>query len=716
MEKFSGELQIRKIRSKGRLGGVIFSAASLEEEPKRYVVKADFNTAPNPSMFKEGHQWFVTGEIKKQTITWRDGTVATELTIIPSTLSFIKAANQNLISLLAKSKDFRGISEVKAKKLVTFFGDELYDIAANNDVQRLRPILGESIAQRLIQGLNQYQELHTLKLLDDLGVPPKVGESIINIWGTQTCDKIKHDPYILIMFMADLKALDEYAINRLGFAFDAPSRLTAYVKETLYNAFKSGNTCLPTSELKYRLKRQIGELAPLAIVAAHKAKEIVVEGELTQVRSMDIVESGIASIIYNISRTPKYPINTDKINDQINCYERQVGFKLTDEQRHAVLQCTTSHFTVLTGGAGCGKTTVLEAICFTLEELHLTRKIFLMALSGKAAKRITEVTGRQAMTIAAFMYNISPEDIPDDSVFIVDEASMVDVLSFYKILKCLPANGRLIMTGDEEQLPPVGVGLSLHALIGLPINNPSLRTVKRQSGETGIPQLGNQIRTDPKTHVDIDLHDFKGKGTGVSFIECNETEIETVVLRAYEELGGDGCNNDTLILSPTKSSHGGVLALNSLIHDQFATGAVIQFEHPEFGNINHSINGHFLRIGELVMYTKNDYRKGLRNGSIGTVISSLNDSVKVNFEGSLVDLDLSELQYLEHAYSLTVHKAQGSQFKRVIVVVKQTRNIDKHLIYTALTRAEKQAVFFKVVVIICLLIKQLLFLGLGELH
>ncbi|TWD38691.1 exodeoxyribonuclease V alpha subunit [Vibrio crassostreae] len=693
-QQFSGDVQIRKIRSKGQKGGVIFSAISVDDKPQRFVVKAGFDIAPNPSMFKEKHFWFVEGTIEVQKITWKDGSTNQESVIKPSKISFIKAANENLKRLLSESKAFKGISSVKADKLVTFFGDRLYQIASENDVERLTPILGKSTAQTLIAGLNEYQALHCLKLLDDLGVPAYIGESVLKIWGSDAYDKIKSNPYILVMFMASLASVDELAINRLNFKIDSPERLIAYTKETLYDAFKAGNTCLPISDLRRKLRRKIGNFTEQALQISQDMKEITVDGQVAQVKSLDIIESGVASMIFELAKSrSNKPVN--RSHDKLTkVYEKKVGFALTREQRNAISTCLISKLSVLTGSAGCGKTTVLEAICYSLESLKLTSKIYLMALSGKAAMRITEATGREAMTIAGFMFHENQDDIPDDATFIIDEASMVDILSLYQLLKKLPYNGRIILTGDEEQLPPVGIGLSLHTLVGIQqINNPTLSVVKRQSEESGIPNVANKVRYYPDTKEPIPFIKYRGLGSGVSFVPCPNVDIESESLRLYQELGGIGNNNDVLLLSAIKSGVGGVLNLNALVHDKFANGNTINFTDAEYGKIQHSINGRSLKVGELVMYTKNDYKKDIRNGSIGQVIGTSNDGVIIKFDSKQVLLSASELNHLEHAYALTVHKSQGSQFDRVIVVIKQSRIIDRHLIYTALTRAKHQVVF-----------------------
>lgn len=691
MSEFKGVLQIRKIRSKGRIGGIIFSAVTLEDKPTRYVVKAGWKVASVTSVFREGHLWEITGEVKEQAIKWNDGTEHTEKVIVPSEVHFAKASNENLKRLLSEAKEFKGISSVKAEKLVSFFGDKLYDIAASNDVKRLLPILGEEVAKRVVHGLNECQELNALRLLDDLGVPHYIGDSVLKIWGHDAYDKIRENPYLLVVFMADLKAVDEYAINRLGIPEDSPLRLIAYVKEVMFNAFKSGNTCLPTPDVKYRVKRLLGELGTKAFDVAANSGEIVVEGGTTQVRSMDIIESTTASIIAELCKF-QYPESlTSRVESQIDVFKTATQIPLTNEQKDAIVQCCTSRITLLTGGAGCGKTTVIEAICFALEKLYQTKQIYLMALAGKAAKRITEATGRDAMTIASFIYNVETDDIPEDATIIVDEASMVDVLSLLKILKKLPPKGRLILTGDEQQLPPVGIGLTLHELVDTSINNPVLKTTHRSSEESGIPLIANQIRNYHKEKINIVFREFEGISEGVSFIECPDHTMEQKALSIYDELGGNGSNNDVLLLAPVKA--GGVNNLNAIIYDTYSKGTVVNFNDAEFGQVTHHINGRSLRVGELVMYTKNDYEKDIRNGSVGKVSNFNSNSVFIEFDSNLVELSVSELKYLEHAHSMTVHKSQGSQYERVIVLAKESRSLDRNLIYTALTRAKKQAVF-----------------------
>lgn len=696
MSVFEGEVQIIKIRKRGSFGGIIFSAQTVTKPAVRYVIKADYKVARSSSIFRESHTWYVKGEISNQIVTWNDGTKVKEKTIAPEVIRFVKASNENLKHLLANAPEFKGISEVKAEKLVNFFGDELVEIALNNDIKRLTKIMGLSLAQRLVDGLKSYEELSALSLLDELGVPPHIGSSVIKIWGADAFKHIKKNPYFLSAFMGNLETIDAYAIDRLGMHQNSNERLIAYVKETLFKAFSSGHTCLPITDFKYRLRRLLrGKPALIehAIDVANQSGEILITGSMVQVKSMSIVESSVASIVNHLKGKIYSKSLTKKVSSILYTFENNVGFPLTQQQKEAVLTCCENSITLLTGGAGCGKTTVIEAICFALEQLKQTSQIILMALAGKAAQRITEATGRDAMTIAGFMHNMRPEDLREDAVIIVDEASMVDILSLLKILKRVPKRGRVILTGDQEQLPPVGIGLGLHLLVDLLLPKAHLSENKRQSAESGIPEIAQIIRSFGNIEKVIPFAPYTGKGSGVSFVECDEASVENNIVNTYEELGGNGDNNNVLILSPSKHLVGGVCNVNGLIHDKYLLGDEISFEHEEFAQFRPHVLNRTLRIGELIMYLRNDYDRGIRNGSIGKLIKQTKDGVLADFEGNEVILSLDDLQHIEHSYAMTVHKSQGSQFERVIVVIKETRNLDRHLIYTALTRAKFQVVF-----------------------
>lgn len=693
---FAGEVQIKTIRKVGNVfGGIIFTARTTCKQHRRFVVRADHRIARSARLFRENHTWYVEGDVAVKEVQWNDGTRHKEWQIEATALQFKKASNENLTALLT---NVAGVGYAKASKIVNALGDELYEIARNDDKARLKPLCGEDVAARIFNELNEYEALAAIQLLDELGVPKHIADHALNIWGKEAYKNIATNPYFLTAFEPSMKLVDAFALERLDFKETALARLEAYAKSVLFKAFDRGHTCLTEQEWRWRLQEVLDskKLVDMAIEYAYQNGSAVKIGGLVQVGSMHIIETTVVENINTLLKRKFDLADTTSINRAIDAYEQNVGFSLTVEQRQAVGDCCNSGFTVLTGGAGCGKTTVLQAICYALEESGQTSEIRMMALAGKAAQRITEATGREAMTIASFLYHVDEADIAEDATIIIDEASMVDILSFNQLLRRVPTRGRLILTGDPEQLPPVGVGLTLHKLVELDVPHPHLSVVKRQKASSGIPAVADGIRNYHTVPKPIVFAQYQGVGNGVSFIDIDNANLAATVLNVYAQLGGDGSSNEVLILSAMRSGAAGVDSLNGLIHNEYINNptAQIVFQHKEFDQVNREINQNILCIGELVMYKRNDYKKDIRNGSLGKVLAFDEDrqTVLVDFEGNKVDLNYDELSNLDLAYALTVHKSQGSQFKRVIVVVKDCRILDRHLLYTAVTRATEQVV------------------------
>ncbi|MEW6991940.1 AAA family ATPase [Colwelliaceae bacterium 6441] len=693
---FSGEVVIKTIRKVGiAFGGIIFTCRTTCPKNLRFVVKADHQIARLSKLYRVGHTWQVEGDVTEHIVKWNNGESKVEWQINATNLSFKRAAHENLITLL---KGVTGVGEDKAK-FIAKLGDELYDIARNNDIETLAQHCTKNIAGRIITELRDYEALGAVQLLDECGVPVHISERALNIWDIDTFDKISTNPYFLIPFEADLKLIDAFAINRFSFKHDAPERLEAYVKGALFDGFSNGNTCLKEIQLKTKLKKQLGtkQLAEKALTHAYSNGTAIKVGDLVQVGSMHIIESTIAENILKLKSKQLPKIPQMQFDYFITQYEQSVGFDLTVEQRNAVLMACNSPIMLLTGGAGCGKTTVIEAICFVLEQSRIASQIILMALAGKAAQRITETTKREAMTIAGFLFHVDSTKIEEHSVIVIDESSMVDTLSLNRILKKIPKTGRIIFAGDYEQLPPVGVGLTLHNMVKMDLPKTHLSVPKRFSEASGIPMIANKIRNFPDDRCEMQFTEFNGAGNGVSFIEAEESNIQEIVISIYEKLGGNGNSEDIVILSPMRTTSSGVLEINNAHHLKFfdTTKDKLLFQDDEFNHLGANINNCPVCMGELLMSKRNDYQRGIRNGSVGKVTGFERNKhiITVDFNGNFVNFHISEMPYLERASAMTVHKSQGSQYKRVIVIVKDCHMLDRNLLYTAITRATEQVIF-----------------------
>ena len=276
---------------------------------------------------------------------------------------------------------------------------------------------------------------------------------------------------------------------------------------------------------------------------------------------------------------------------------KTIGVDLGDEQRAAVRMALLGRFGLLVGGAGVGKTTVLKAVVAASE--HFGRAVHQMALAGRAAVRMTQATGRKAWTIAAFLNGVEARRIVvgPEALVVVDESSMLDLPTLYRILRAIPTSGRLLLVGDPAQLPPIGFGLTLHALVATPkMPKVELRTIRRQSTASGIPMVAAAVREGrvPK------LAAFDIGVAGVSLLECRQEEVADRVVDVVAELGGIA---NARILSALKSGSSGTIALNTRFHRIVSAG--------------HSAGNSRFRLGEPVVFLRNDYRRDLRNGSLG---------------------------------------------------------------------------------------------------
>jgi exodeoxyribonuclease V alpha subunit len=255
-------------------------------------------------------------------------------------------------------------------------------------------------------------------------------------------------------------------------------------------------------------------------------------------------------------------------------------------------------------------------------------------------------------------------------LIIIDEASMLDLPTCYRILFRMPPGTRLLLVGDSAQLSPIGFGLTFHAMVRHPlIPTVWLTEIHRAAAVTGIPQASVAIRNG----ILPDLRAYAGLGEGISFVECTSAGAVGKISEVVAELGGPG---SCQVIGAVKGGAAGIYTINRHFHDSLHGRSAHLFGYAE---------------GEPVMWTRNDYERGLLNGSMGQVVG-LGDHLAVDFDGDLHELGWADVRDLVHAYGITVHKAQGSQFERVVVPLFGNRLLDRTMIYTAVTRTSKQVV------------------------
>ncbi|MBS9403087.1 AAA family ATPase [Halomonas sp. TRM85114] len=696
MTDLSVELTITSILSRGARGGVIM--AGVDTKGRRYVARCSWTLIPDASFPGKGQRWALRGSVS---------TYQQEQQIDATHAELLRPSGNNMITWIAGCPDIPGVGQVKAQKLYDCFGPDLVSLIEQKDIDALSAVVSPEAADLLCHAFKKYQVAQTLLWLDQMDMQRRIGQKIVDCYADKAREKIEANPYALISFEVRWKTVDALAQHRFSVTEDDPRRLEAAVEETLYRGLKDGHTCLPEKDVKRRLKTLLGDtdLAEQALVTGGSSQYRKV-GDLYQPTGTYLIELEIAQrltcmtageVAQQASIFATGEVDHGAMEAAIHYYERTQGFALSSEQRQAVLCSVSACLSLILGGAGTGKTTVLKALYEALEAVQPGVAIYQLALAGRAAQRMQEATGRESCTIAAFFARVSEVPLGSDAVVIVDEVSMVDAIIFYRLLRHIPPGTRLILVGDPSQLPPIGPGLVLHALAGHPaVAQTELKVVKRQSDASGILPVAAAVRG----HTLPEYAAYQGRGSGVSFIDCPENALDEAVAGLYAELGGSGADYHVQILSTTRSNPGGVKHLNQRLHERYRRDDTpVYCADSQFGVVPaRTLEYVPLKVGDLIIFTKNDYTLGLRNGSLGRIIEALpvegaeSDCCKVDFEGIEYTLKTTQLESLSHAYAITVHKSQGSQFQRVIVPIRRSRLLDQALIYTAITRAVDQVV------------------------
>lgn len=704
MTVLSVELTITSILSRGKIGGVIMAGTSPEGD--RYIAQCNWKLIPDSSFPSKGQRWHVKGPVE-MTKTVVKGFVRHDRQIYAEEARILLPSGQNIIAWIAENPNIIGVGHVKARKLYDRFGPDLINLIERREFPALTTVVTEESAQLICHAFQQHNVGEVLLWLDQMGINRSIGQKVISCYGDQAREKVESNPYLLISFEAKWKIVDGLARNRFGVSENDHRRLEAAVEEALYRGLSNGHTCLPETNLRQAVNR--------LLLKKDLVDQALAMGESTQYRKVSdryqsagtyIIESQVAQRLHeiiegeNASQGSIFQTGApshESVESAIEQYEQAQGFELSLEQKQAVQCSVTYKASLILGGAGTGKTTVLKALYEAIEAVSPSTAIFQVALAGRAAQRMSEATGRGSMTIAAFLHSVEETMLGEGSLVVVDEVSMVDVILFYRLLAHIPPGTRLVLVGDPSQLPPIGPGLVLHALAGHPsIPQTELKVVKRQSEASGIPLVASAVRS----HQIPKFAEFEGIGNGVSMIECPENSLDQTVQRLYRQLGGTGTDYSVQILSTTRSGNGGVQHINQLFRDHLQRDAEPVFcFNSEFGVVQGmTLERVLLSVGDLVMFTKNDYAIDLRNGSLGRIVSALpvnsdqSDCCIVDFEGTEIALKSHQLEALTHAYSITVHKSQGSQFNRAIIPIRRSRLLDQTLIYTAITRGVDQVV------------------------
>lgn len=615
-----------------------------------------------------------------------------------------------------------GIGPVTAKKIVEKFGEKTFEIM-DNDITKLREIegIGDKKIELIYESYSKQREIKNIMIyLETYGVTPGQCVKIYKKYGADSIKTVKENPYILTEDIAGIgfKTADKIA-RSLGVDVNSPYRIQSGIKYVINQFCGLGNTYMPMEKL-------LKEGADILTVDQNEIKESIYKSAGEGKLNIDTVEEkhciftlpyyycelGVTKNILSLTLNKYEDLKIDAAKE-IADFEKQNDICFADSQKEAITGAIENGIEIITGGPGTGKTTIIKCIIGIFEKAGL--RVFMGAPTGRAAKRMSETTGRDAKTIHRLleigacddendtMFSRGEESPLECDVVIVDEASMIDIMLMNSLLKAVSPGTRVIIVGDADQLPSVGPGNVLRDLI-------ESRCIK-------VVRLKDIFRQSKKSMIIVNAHKINNgempvlnqKGNDFYFIKCEDNNeiLNTIVELIDKRLPKFNKNwngmNHIQILTPMRRGMLGVENFNKVLQNTLNPKSP-QKKEKEFRNL-------ILREGDKVMQIKNNYSIkwtrirgegekegfGVFNGDVGYIenIDEDENTVSVIFdEEKRVEYDNIYLDELDLAYAITIHKSQGNEFPVVIMPVFMGPPLlmNRNLFYTGITRAKQLVV------------------------
>lgn len=596
-----------------------------------------------------------------------------------------------------------GIGPAYAKRLVKKFGKGIFEII-ENESSKLEGVegIGKKRRQEIRESWMKQKSVHNIMLfLHQNGISSSRALRIHKTYGEEALSVLTTNPYRLAQDIHGIgfKTADSIA-HQMGVAKEAPERLRAGILHVLETAASSGHCCLPEGRVMEQTAQLLGAADSLlqpeveTLITASQLERHALNGQsFLYLPYLRAAEQSIArSIATLVSFPPAYP--RMDVDAAMAKAAQDTGKVLAESQQRAVKEALKNRCLIITGGPGVGKTTILRTILTLLRDQKV--KMVLAAPTGRAAKRLNESTGLEAKTLHRLLeyqglgnwgrHNGHP--LTGD-LFVVDECSMLDAPLMAQFLSALPAGAHLLLVGDADQLPSVGPGMVLNDLIG--------------SGKVPCVQLTEIFRQAATSRIITSAHEInRGRVPDLKpqresdffFLETQSAEEtrDLIVQLAQQRLPAKykfDPIQDIQVLTPMNRHWLGTRSLNEALQAALNPAHEMKYELERFQTT--------YRVGDKVIQTHNNYDKEVFNGDIGHIVTIETDPLKlsVRFEGDrLVDYEPGELDELQLAYALTIHKSQGSEFPCVIIPVSTQHYVllERSLIYTAVTRAKKLVV------------------------
>ena len=614
----------------------------------------------------------------------------------------------------------KGIGEKMAKRIIDKFGVDTLDIIQNSP-HRLSEVegIGSKKIEQIAKSYEDNRELRNIIMqLSPYGITPNLCLKIYKKYKNKAVDVISRNPYKLAEDVRGIgfKVADKIAEN-LGIDKLSKDRIMQGILYSLNQSLASGHTYLPKDILVQESSKLLGvekEYILDCILGLAYDQKIHIEKGLGHEDHIYLIpyylsENGVCKQIIKLAQSDFKDLNID-VEKEIEKVEEETGIKLANNQALAVKEAIKSGLVVITGGPGTGKTTTINTIIKVFENNE--QEVLLAAPTGRAAKRMSETSNKEAKTIHRLLemgyatdseelvFLKDEEDPIKADVVIVDEVSMVDIVLMYSLLKAIKPGTRVILVGDSDQLPSVGAGNVLKDIIDSEvINVVRLNEIFRQAQESMIVVNAHRINQGLPLHLNV-------KGKDFFFIKKNTNEeilkeIVGLVSTRLPKFYNLDKLKDIQVLAPMRKGDLGVANLNIELQKYL--------NKEEKYKVEETLQKRIFRVGDKVMQIKNNYTKkwetedksesgeGIYNGDIGYIyhIDKENKIIYVLFDQTkIVSYEYSELDELDHSFCTTIHKSQGSEFPAIVIPVTWAPPmlLNRNLLYTAVTRAKKLVV------------------------
>lgn len=603
------------------------------------------------------------------------------------------------------SSDLFPIGEKTAKKIVGAFGEDTIDVILNNKEKLSEiPRLGIEKINKINNILKEYQSTSNIVLeLNRMGFNTKDSLMLLNKYKDKVIRIIDNNIYDLIdNINLNFKEIDTIAINNKYDLYDE-RRVEALIIFLLNEiTFEQGDTYSFFQEIYNSIIKYLSDLKSedleYYLLKLSKQKRVVIKKEKYYLKELYDAEEYIADRIYRLNNMERRKL--PKLKEKIKELEQKIGITYDESQKNAIITSLNNNFTITTGGPGTGKTTIIKGIIRMLvDTCHISHQnIALLAPTGRASRKLMEVCNIPAYTIHKYLgwdkdnntFSHNEINVCKEEYIIVDEASMIDTMLMFSLLKGTRLDSKFIFIGDYYQLPSVSQGQVLKDMIDSEVLDViKLNNLYRQKDGNYIIDLAHEIKNK-------ELSDnFLTKKEDYNFIEVDNdyvlTSIKDIILKALEKGYRE---KDIQVLAPMYKSQNGIDNLNKMLQEIF---------NPKSNDKNElTVGNKTYREGDKVLELVNDSDNSISNGDLGYIINITNkekngnkkNEIIVDFDGNIVSFSPDKFINITHGYAISVHKSQGGEFNMVIIpfVNSFKRMLYNKLIYTAVTRAKSKLI------------------------